>query len=84
MPEDNQATPNKRLYARKPFAAALKDETGVDVSPRSLEKYATTGDGPPYVIFARRAYYDLDEGIAWVHSRLSVPRRHTSEARDAA
>lgn len=81
MPEDSQATPNKPLYGRKQFAAALKDETGVDVSPRSLEKYATTGGGPPYVIFSRRAYYDLDEGIAWVRSRMSAPRRNTSESR---
>jgi hypothetical protein len=90
--QDNQTTrpnsgPNwtKPLYGRKAFSAALEEKTGVKVSPRQLEKLAVSGDSPPYVIFARRAYYDLEQGIAWVQSRMSAPRRSTSEGRrDAA
>ncbi len=83
MTEGNQiASPDKakRLYSRKEFSAKLKEETGVNVPQRQLEKYATTGGGPPYVLAFRRAYYDLDAGIAWVQSRMSAPRSHTSEA----
>jgi hypothetical protein len=88
MTEGNQiASPEKakRLYSRKEIPAKIKEETGVNLTSRELEKKATTGGGPPYVVFASRCYYDLDEAIAWVQSRMSAPRRSTSEGRrDAA
>jgi hypothetical protein len=82
--EGNQtASPEKakRLYSRKELSPKLKEETGVNVPTRQLEKYATTGGGPPYILAFRRAYYDLDEAIAWVQSRMSAPRSNTSEGR---
>lgn len=73
----------RRWYGRKDISELLKAH-GYPVPVRQLEKMATAGNGPPYRLFSRKALYAADEALAWAESRLSAPRRHTSEARNAA
>jgi hypothetical protein len=70
----------RRWYGRKDVSELLKAH-GYPVPVRQLEKMATAGDGPPYRLFARKALYAADEALAWAESRLTAPRRHTSEGR---
>ena len=47
---------------------------------RTLQKMATTGDGPVYRICGGRALYIPDDLDDWLEQRMSAPRRSTSEA----
>jgi hypothetical protein len=47
------------------------------VSPRTLEKWRVSGDGPPFYKVGKKVVYDVDELNAWMASRR---RRNTSEA----
>jgi len=40
---------------------------------------ATRGGGPPYRTFGRTVLYKWSEALGWAESRLSAPRRTTSE-----
>jgi hypothetical protein len=74
MPHD----PNK-LMRRQPFAQALTEE-GYPTSPATLATMATRGGGPPYELYGRIPLYRWGPGLKWAESRLSAPRRSTSEA----
>lgn len=65
-------------------AAAFVTARGFKTSKRTLEKLACLGGGPIMRSWGRRVLYRKSDLIAWAESRLSPPRRHTSEARDAA
>jgi hypothetical protein len=73
-----------------PDALLLRDKTaeqltkaGFKTSGATLATKATRGGGPPYRLFVRRPLYRWGDALAWAQSRLSSPRRSTSEA-DAA
>jgi hypothetical protein len=67
------------LLTREKTAAALT-EAGYPTAPATLATKATRGGGPPYRLFGVKPLYRWGDSIAWAQSRLSQPRRSTSEA----
>jgi hypothetical protein len=55
-------------------------ERGVPISTHTLQKFATTGGGPPYSIFGNKALYKPEALEAWVEERLAASRTLKSEA----
>jgi hypothetical protein len=66
------------LLRRDATAAALTD-AGFQTSPKTLATQASRGGGPPYRSWGRWPLYRWGDALAWAHSRLSPPRRNTSE-----
>lgn len=60
-------------------AAAFLTERGFRVAYATLNKYATVGGGPVFESFGRRPVYKPADLLAWVASKTTRPRRHTSE-----
>jgi len=67
------------LLRRKSLAETLTAK-GFPCSDKTLATKATRGGGPPYRLFGRIPLYHWGEALAWAESRLSAPRRSTSEA----
>jgi hypothetical protein len=70
--------PNK-LMRRKAIADALS-EHGFPIKAATLATMASRGGGPPYRLFGRVPLYCLGDALEWAESKLSAPRRSTSEA----
>jgi len=68
---------------RKEAAAHLKQQ-GYPVAAGTLAKLAVIGGGPPYACFGRRPMYTTADLDAWAESRLSAPRRNTSDIENDA
>jgi hypothetical protein len=66
------------LLTREQTSEALK-ESGFPIEPTTLATKASRGGGPPYEKFGPRALYRWGNSLAWAQSRLSAPRRNTSE-----
>ena len=69
----------KKKFLTRPEAAEYLTDCGLPVSKNTLQKFASVGGGPLYVLFGSRALYrpvDLDD---WAQERLGEPRRSTSE-----
>jgi hypothetical protein len=66
------------LLTRDAVAAALT-AAGYPVKPKTLATKASRGGGPPYQLFGVRPLYRWRDAVAWAESRLSAPRRSTSE-----
>ncbi len=68
-------------YLRRPQAAGyILEIWGVPCAPRTLAKLAVVGGGPIFSKAGRTPLYlpsDLDD---WVKSRISEPRRSTSDS----
>ena len=64
---------------REPMARALT-AAGYPTSPATLATKATRGGGLPFRCFGRVPIYRWGDAIAWAESRMSLPRRSTSEA----
>jgi len=60
-------------------AAAFLTERGYRVAYATLNKYATVGGGPVFESFGRRPLYKPADLLAWVASKTTAPKRHTSE-----
>ncbi len=60
-------------------AAAFLTERGYRVAYATLNKYASVGGGPVFESFGRRPLYKPADLLAWVASKTTPPRRHTSE-----
>ena len=71
-------------YILRPEAAEFLTERGFPTTKNTLQKYATTGGGPIYRIFGNRALYTPGDLIGWAESKLSAPRRSTSDVTEAA
>jgi hypothetical protein len=69
---------NERRLTRAE-AAAFLSERGYRVAYATLNKYAVTGGGPMFESFGRKPLYRATDLLAWVASRTTGPRRHTSE-----
>lgn len=74
VPENSQA-----LLTRTQAADALT-AAGFPTSPKTLATKATRGGGPIYAMFGPRALYRWGDCLDWAQSRLTAPRRSTSEA----
>lgn len=70
---------NQDFMSRREAAEYLTAR-GLTVSHTTLQKWATTGGGPTYRRFGRRAVYSPSDLDAWAESKLTAPMRSTSEA----
>ena len=66
------------LLTRDAMAVALT-AAGFPVKAKTLATKASRGGGPPYQLFGPRVLYRWGDAVAWAKSRLSAPRRSTSE-----
>ena len=67
------------LLTRRQTAKALT-AAGFPVAEATLATKAVRGGGPSYCRFSGRALYRWGDALEWANSRLSPPRRSTSEA----
>lgn len=74
IPED----PNT-LLRRRATAEALT-ALGFPTAEATLATKVTRGGGPPFRSFGRIPLYRWGDALSWAQSRLSPPRRSTSEA----
>lgn len=68
---------NERRLTRTE-AAALLTQRGYRTAKATLDKLAVIGGGPTFEKFGRRPLYTEAALMAWVQSRTSGPRAHTS------
>jgi hypothetical protein len=66
------------LLTREQTSEALK-EFGFPIENATLATKATRGGGPLFQKFGTRVLYRWGDALAWAQSRLSAPRRNTSE-----
>ena len=67
-----------REFLTRKEAADRLTKRGLRTSPNTLQKYATTGGGPPYRRYGHLAVYRAPEVDAWAEAKLSAPRTSTS------
>ena len=60
-------------------AAAFLTERGYRVAYATLNKYAVVGGGPVFESFGRKPLYKPSDLLAWVASKTTGPRQHTSD-----
>jgi hypothetical protein len=73
-----QLTPDALL--RRGATAEALSAAGFPITTATLATKATRGGGPPFRSFGRIPLYRWGDAISWAESRLSPPRRSTSEA----
>jgi hypothetical protein len=61
-------------------AADYLTTLGLRIAKQTLAKMAVTSGGPEYQTFGSRVVYRSSKLSEWANSRLSAPRRSTSEA----
>jgi hypothetical protein len=66
------------LLRRAATAEALT-EAGYPTSPATLATMAVRGGGPVHRLYGRIPLYRWGDALAWAESRMSAPRRTTSE-----
>jgi hypothetical protein len=66
------------LLTRSQTAESL-EKAGFPVSSKTLATKASRGGGPPYSLFGPRPLYSWRDALIWAHSRLTSPRRSSSE-----
>ena len=66
-------------YLNRAEAAARVRNRGLPCSPLTLQKYATTGDGPKYHKFGGRVAYSEEAIDEWISERLGAAIRSSSE-----
>jgi hypothetical protein len=66
------------LLTRSQTAESL-EKAGFPVSSKTLATKASRGGGPPYSLFGPRPLYSWRDALVWAHSRLTPPRRSSSE-----
>ena len=66
------------LLTRDRTAKALTD-AGYRIASPTLATKATRGGGPVFRLFNGRAIYRWGDALQWAESKLSAPRRSTSE-----
>jgi hypothetical protein len=72
--------PDEYLMSRAE-AEALSRAMGLPVAKQYLAKlHCVSSDGPPTVLFGRKARLRVGDFKRWLHDRLSAPRRSTSGA----
>lgn len=65
-------------YLNRRDAAIFLCENSFQITRKTLDKYATTGGGPPYRKFGRRCLYTPADLIEWAESKLSEKMSSTS------
>jgi hypothetical protein len=59
-------------------AAQYLTERGLRTARGTLQKWVTTGGGPAYRRYGKRAVYTIADLDAWADAELSAPRCSTS------
>lgn len=67
-------------YLDRREAAQYLKGLGLKISKNTLDKMATVGGGPVYQRFGNRAVYLSENLDLWVASKLSPPKKSTSDA----
>lgn len=68
----------QRYINREEAAQYLTHDLGLQVSKNTLQKWVTTGGGPTYRRFGKRAVYLIEDLQAWANQKLSTPRCSSS------
>jgi hypothetical protein len=66
-------------YLRRKEASEYCTARGLPVAPATLAKYATLGGGPEFRKFSRFPLYEQVALDCWIESKLTGPRRSTSD-----
>lgn len=69
---------NSKYLERPEAAQYLTDQLGLRVSKNTLQKWVTTGGGPAYRRFGKRAVYLIQDLNEWAERKLSAPRLSSS------
>ena len=67
------------MLLRRPELAEALTERGYPITRKTLETQATRGGGPPYRLWGRIPLYRWGDALEWAASKLSAPRRSSSE-----
>lgn len=67
-----------KFLTRNEASNYLLTTYGIPISPKTLAKLATLGNGPIYQKFGHRVLYTCDNLDNWVSQKLSKPRLNTS------
>lgn len=67
-----------RYINREEAAQYLTEQRGLPVSKNTLQKWVTTGGGPAYRRFGKRAVYLVNDLNEWAERKLSAPRLSSS------
>ena len=59
-------------------AAQYLTERGLRTARGTLQKWVTTGGGPSYRRYGKRAVYTVDDLDAWANAKLTAPRLSSS------
>lgn len=75
-----------RYVNRREASELLRNRYGIRVAPATLAKWASiSSDGPPMTRFGSRGVlYEVETLIHWAESKLSAPRRSTSDKGELA
>ncbi len=79
LPPESAAWPPKSSLLNRHEASDFLSNLGLRVAPATLAKYASIGGGPVMRRFGRRVVYEVQALLDWANSRLSPPRRSTSD-----
>jgi len=71
----------EKLFLSREEAAQYLTERGLQTAKGTLQKWVTTGGGPAYRRFGKRAVYRIEDLDAWAESKLTAPRHSSSCAK---
>lgn len=67
----------EKQFLSRDEAAQYLTERGLKTAKGTLQKWVTTGGGPAYRRFGKRAVYTVDDLNAWADTKLTPPRFST-------
>jgi hypothetical protein len=70
----------QQRYLTRPEQVAYLAGRGIRYTENTLQKFASVGGGPEYVIIGNRALSTPEWLDAWIESKLAASRKSTSEA----
>ncbi len=68
----------EKQFLSREEAAQYLSERGLITAKGTLQKWVTTGGGPVYRRFGKRAVYTVDDLEAWAATKLGAPRFSSS------
>jgi predicted DNA-binding transcriptional regulator AlpA len=82
---DKQTNNTNKMMTRQQVCDYVRNKFGLQLSPLTLEKFASQGGGPSFYRFGtRRVYYYESDIDAWVNTRLGRALRSTSDSGQGA
>lgn len=67
-----------KFLSREEAAQYLTEQRGLRTARTTLQKWVTTGGGPTYRRYGKRAVYTIADLDAWADSKLTAPRASSS------